>query len=288
MAAPGTHGSDRAPRRWSPSDGGVLRRARRRRHELRRQPLRARPRAVPQPDHRRHRDVPARHRRSNWRLVQDNPHVIGDFTWTGWDYLGEVGIGRVAVHRRATTPPAFAAPFPWLAAWVRRHRHHRAPAAHVLLPRDRLRAAHTAIHRRSPAARPRPRPPARSRGRGATRSPAGPGTPAGHRPPTSRCTATPTRSNCSSTAARIGRDRSAGREAVPRPLRDHLRARRTGSRRLRGGEERARTCCGPPPARSGAPRRRPDAIRADDTDLAYVAIALETPTATSPPTATGW
>ena len=32
-----------------------------------------------------------------WRAVLDNDHVIGDFTWTGWDYLGEVGIGRV-VH----------------------------------------------------------------------------------------------------------------------------------------------------------------------------------------------
>ena len=30
-----------------------------------------------------------------WRLVLDNPHVIGDFTWTGWDYLGEAGVGRV-------------------------------------------------------------------------------------------------------------------------------------------------------------------------------------------------
>jgi beta-galactosidase len=31
----------------------------------------------------------------NWRLVLDHDHVIGDFTWTGWDYLGEVGIGRI-------------------------------------------------------------------------------------------------------------------------------------------------------------------------------------------------
>jgi beta-galactosidase len=32
---------------------------------------------------------------ANWRLVQEQPHVIGDFTWTGWDYLGESGIARV-------------------------------------------------------------------------------------------------------------------------------------------------------------------------------------------------
>lgn len=32
---------------------------------------------------------------TNWQLVQENGHVIGDFTWTGWDYLGEVGIGKI-------------------------------------------------------------------------------------------------------------------------------------------------------------------------------------------------
>ncbi|SFS14431.1 protein of unknown function [Microbacterium sp. cf046] len=30
-----------------------------------------------------------------WDLVTRLPHVIGDFTWTGWDYIGEAGIGRV-------------------------------------------------------------------------------------------------------------------------------------------------------------------------------------------------
>lgn len=30
-----------------------------------------------------------------WRLVSAHTHVIGDFTWVGWDYLGESGIGRV-------------------------------------------------------------------------------------------------------------------------------------------------------------------------------------------------
>lgn len=28
-----------------------------------------------------------------WPIVEENPHVIGDFTWTGYDYLGEAGIG---------------------------------------------------------------------------------------------------------------------------------------------------------------------------------------------------
>ena len=29
-----------------------------------------------------------------WDGVVDHAQVIGDFTWTGWDYLGEAGIGR--------------------------------------------------------------------------------------------------------------------------------------------------------------------------------------------------
>lgn len=29
----------------------------------------------------------------NWRLVDKLNHVIGDFTWTGWDYIGEAGVG---------------------------------------------------------------------------------------------------------------------------------------------------------------------------------------------------
>lgn len=28
-----------------------------------------------------------------WKSVEENPYVIGDFTWTGYDYLGEAGIG---------------------------------------------------------------------------------------------------------------------------------------------------------------------------------------------------
>lgn len=29
----------------------------------------------------------------NWALVKKLPTVIGDFTWTGWDYIGEAGVG---------------------------------------------------------------------------------------------------------------------------------------------------------------------------------------------------
>ena len=34
----------------------------------------------------------------NWELVERLPHVIGDFTWTGWDYIGEAGVGIPAYH----------------------------------------------------------------------------------------------------------------------------------------------------------------------------------------------
>jgi len=30
----------------------------------------------------------------NWKLVQDNKYILGDFVWTAMDYLGESGIGR--------------------------------------------------------------------------------------------------------------------------------------------------------------------------------------------------
>lgn len=29
----------------------------------------------------------------NWALVEQLPALIGDFTWTGWDYIGEAGVG---------------------------------------------------------------------------------------------------------------------------------------------------------------------------------------------------
>lgn len=52
-----------------------------------------------------------------WSLVRELPHVIGDFTWTGWDYLGEAGIGRVDY----TDEPGYehtgtAGPYPHLLA----------------------------------------------------------------------------------------------------------------------------------------------------------------------------
>ena len=59
---------------------------------------------------------------TEWAGVTDNSHVIGDFAWTGWDYLGEVGLGRVA-YADPTSDVAVGgvqgtlAPYPWLLAW---------------------------------------------------------------------------------------------------------------------------------------------------------------------------
>ncbi|WP_106401507.1 glycoside hydrolase family 2 TIM barrel-domain containing protein [Actinocorallia populi] len=51
-----------------------------------------------------------------WRLVTGNSHVIGDFTWTGWDYLGEAGIGRIGYADEDSGGQGIAGPFPWLTA----------------------------------------------------------------------------------------------------------------------------------------------------------------------------
>jgi beta-galactosidase len=50
----------------------------------------------------------------NWPKVLELPHVIGDFTWTGWDYLGEVGLGRVEYGENSGL---LMGDYPWLAAW---------------------------------------------------------------------------------------------------------------------------------------------------------------------------
>ncbi|WP_052721077.1 glycoside hydrolase family 2 TIM barrel-domain containing protein [Actinoplanes rectilineatus] len=37
---------------------------------------------------------------ANWALIRRLPNVIGDFIWSGWDYLGEAGIGTWAYGTR--------------------------------------------------------------------------------------------------------------------------------------------------------------------------------------------
>lgn len=54
---------------------------------------------------------------SLWADVKRLPHVIGDFTWTGWDYIGEAGIGRVDyTDAEGYEPTGTAGPFPYLLA----------------------------------------------------------------------------------------------------------------------------------------------------------------------------
>ena len=96
---------------------------------------------------------PTAHRRQLGAWSRKLGHVIGDFTWTGWDYLGEVGIGRIQYLDPKPRPRSQRA-LPLAHRVVRRPRHHRPPPTGLLLPRDRLRPAHRALHR---GRRPRPR-----------------------------------------------------------------------------------------------------------------------------------
>ncbi|SEA60795.1 glycoside hydrolase family 2 TIM barrel-domain containing protein [Paenibacillus sp. 276b] len=53
----------------------------------------------------------------NWKLIKENNHLIGDFTWTGWDYLGEAGVGRVQYDVEEPTH-YIQSGYPWITAWV--------------------------------------------------------------------------------------------------------------------------------------------------------------------------
>ncbi len=48
-----------------------------------------------------------------WASSVDNPYVIGDFVWTGIDYLGEAGIGRVYSPSETKREHWEGAHFPW-------------------------------------------------------------------------------------------------------------------------------------------------------------------------------
>jgi len=47
----------------------------------------------------------------NWKMVKELPYLIGDFMWTAWDYLGEVGIGAWTYGEGG-----FVKKYPWLLA----------------------------------------------------------------------------------------------------------------------------------------------------------------------------
>lgn len=45
-----------------------------------------------------------------WPMVEEKPYIIGDFMWTAWDYLGEVGIGGYSYDQEDFV---FEKPYPW-------------------------------------------------------------------------------------------------------------------------------------------------------------------------------
>jgi beta-galactosidase len=51
----------------------------------------------------------------NWGIAEKCNHVIGDFTWTGWDYIGEAGVGVPAYQ---WGEGGFGASFPCQLAYV--------------------------------------------------------------------------------------------------------------------------------------------------------------------------
>ena len=53
----------------------------------------------------------------NYRQVKDHSYIIGDFVWTGLDYLGESGIGRYYYEGEPTGEPWQNAMYPWHAAY---------------------------------------------------------------------------------------------------------------------------------------------------------------------------
>ena len=49
----------------------------------------------------------------NWAMVKQLPYLIGDFMWTGWDYLGETGLGGWSYTNDGS---GFGKPYPWILA----------------------------------------------------------------------------------------------------------------------------------------------------------------------------
>ena len=56
----------------------------------------------------------------HWPMIIKTPWVIGDFTWTAWDYIGEAGIGKASFYEPGDpligSPWAAGSPFPWRTA----------------------------------------------------------------------------------------------------------------------------------------------------------------------------
>jgi len=56
----------------------------------------------------------------HWPMIEKTPWVIGDFTWTAWDYIGEAGIGKANFYEPGDpligNPWGAGSPFPWRTA----------------------------------------------------------------------------------------------------------------------------------------------------------------------------
>ena len=56
----------------------------------------------------------------HWPMIEKTPWVIGDFTWTAWDYIGEAGIGKASFYEpgdpRIGNPWGSPSPYPWRTA----------------------------------------------------------------------------------------------------------------------------------------------------------------------------
>ena len=56
----------------------------------------------------------------HWPMIEKTPWIIGDFTWTAWDYIGEAGIGKATFYEPGDpmigNPWGAGSPFPWRTA----------------------------------------------------------------------------------------------------------------------------------------------------------------------------
>ncbi|MBQ8952987.1 MAG: DUF4982 domain-containing protein [Clostridia bacterium] len=56
----------------------------------------------------------------HWPMIEKTPWIIGDFTWTAWDYIGEAGIGKASFYEsgdpRIGNPWGAPSPYPWRTA----------------------------------------------------------------------------------------------------------------------------------------------------------------------------
>ena len=210
-----------------------------------------------------------------WQRVRDHPHVIGDFTWTGWDYLGEAGIGRVDYPDEDYVPTGISAPYPWLTGWVGDIdiTGHRRPQSYYRETVFGLRhTPYIAVHRPQFHGRPTAMTPWSWTDTVSSWSWDVPdGSPA-----TVDVYSDADEVELLLNGRSIGRAAVGAEKAFLASFEVSLRARRAGRgvlhRRGGAGAHRAANGHGPAPPRGEADR---DAIRADDTDLGYITITLE-------------